>query len=375
MRRTVSRQRRAKRFAHQHGLTLIELAIAITVIGIAMAGALTLYERGEDQRRVLLTYQHMDQITQALSIFAESSGRVPCPGDPSLTDQRFGWERGVALADLQVVPQYSRFPTGSCPTVATDVGIVPFQTLDLTDAIARDGWGRYFTYGVSAQFTRSNDQSHSATLPSTLNTQVDLGDIHGRCRSEGWAALYDAHNISAIKARFCCADQGITGNVIANELWNTVAYNNTSDIVIKHTSGAVISPLRDPTSYTTGTEGAAYNNLTSTVTATVGAKTLPAPMTSAVSKILAPAFALISYGPDGAGAYLGNGTSNLYNAPAQATLPLEWQNANPVGATNLTFYDGPTNRASGTTYYNDIMRWMTQDGLMAAHGALSCQYP
>ena len=39
------------------------------------------------------------------------------------------------------------------------------------------------------------------------------------------------------------------------------------------------------------------------------------------------------------------------------------------------FVDGPWNLKPGPDYFDDIVRWMTQDGIMAAHGALSCSYP
>ena len=39
------------------------------------------------------------------------------------------------------------------------------------------------------------------------------------------------------------------------------------------------------------------------------------------------------------------------------------------------FVDGPWNLKPGPDYFDDIVRWMTQDGIIAAHGALSCQYP
>ena len=84
--------------------------------------------------------------------------------------------------------------------------------------------------------------------------------------------------------------------------------------------------------------------------------------------IEAPALVLVSHGPNGKGAWLGNGTNN------RATLPEsgpELQNADG----DQIFVDGPWNLKPGPAYFDDIVRWMTQDGIMAAHGALSCSYP
>ena len=77
---------------------------------------------------------------------------------------------------------------------------------------------------------------------------------------------------------------------------------------------------------------------------------------------------LISHGPNGRGAWLGNGTNNRLNPPNDGP---ELTNA----GNDRVFVDGPWNLKPGPTYFDDIVRWMTQDGIMAAHGALSCSYP
>ena len=84
--------------------------------------------------------------------------------------------------------------------------------------------------------------------------------------------------------------------------------------------------------------------------------------------IEAPALVLISHGPDGEGAWLGNGTEKRFEPPEGGP---QLQNADG----NQVFVDGPWNLVHGPAYFDDIVRWMTQDGIIAAHGALSCQYP
>ena len=67
-------------------------------------------------------------------------------------------------------------------------------------------------------------------------------------------------------------------------------------------------------------------------------------------------------------AWLGNGTNNRSTLPESGP---ELQNADG----DQIFVDGPRNLKPGPAYFDDIVRWMTQDGIMAAHGALSCSYP
>src|ERR1039457_5917646 len=86
---------------NQSGITLVEIAISVAIIGILMGGALELQQRARAQRQFESTYNNMDTIIQALSIYVETAGRLPCPADPAVSDASFGWERGVKTADLQ----------------------------------------------------------------------------------------------------------------------------------------------------------------------------------------------------------------------------------------------------------------------------------
>lgn len=228
----------------QSGITLVEVAISVAIVGILMGGALELQQRARAQRQLESTYDNMDAITQALSIYVETAGRLPCPANPAVSDASFGWERGVKPADLQG----SHPPTGTCDGTTRD-GIVPFMTIGLPLQTARDGWGNFYSYAVSPVFTRKNDQTSAA---------ADTGKVHGRCRHPGWVNAFDRYNRNAIKARFCCADQAAP------------TFDVDSDLIILHTSGgAALSPVRTP-----GTMHN-YDDLTKTTTYSKGDASVP----------------------------------------------------------------------------------------------------
>jgi prepilin-type N-terminal cleavage/methylation domain-containing protein len=319
----------------QQGITLVEVAIAVAVIGVLMAGAIEVNQRAQKQQQLEVTYDNIDKITQALSVYVETAGRLPCPADPAATGVIYGWERGVTPADMQV--DAGHFPAGRCDQTTRE-GLVPFMTLGLPAQTALDGWGRYFTYAVSPVFTRRNDQ---AAEPA------DTGKIHGRCRHPGWVSPADHYNRNAIKARFCCADQ------------LTPVFDVDSDLIILHTSGGSLSPVR--------TSGMAnnYDSLDKTIFVAAGKSQVPSIDTTPVD---APALVLVSHGPDGKGTWVGNGSAKRFDPPEGGPQLL---NANG----GQIFVDGPWNFVPGPNYYDDIVRWMTQDGIIAAHGALSCQYP
>lgn len=324
-----------KKLFRTEGFTLVEVALSTAILGIILAFSISLYSRATEQAKVQTTYDRMDAIVQALSVYVETADRIPCPADPAVNTSMFGWERGVTAASVQVGA--GRFPTGACDAT-NRAGIVPFLTLGLSDQTARDGWGNYFTYAVSPVFSRSNDQT---------GTAADTGKIHGRCRHAGWASRFDSFNRNAVKARFCCADQ------------LAPTYDVNTDLVIRATAGGtVISPQR-----TAGTT-ANYDLIYVTTTKKAGTDIYPVIDTTPIE---APAFVLVSHGKNGLGAYLGNGTAAKYSAPVTAN---EIENANGDGV----FVDS-TPSSAPASYYDDIVRWMTQDGIIAAHGALSCQYP
>lgn len=319
----------------QQGITLLEVAIALAVAGILMGGGLDLYQRVHKQQQIETTYDNMDQIVQALSVYVETSGRLPCPADPAATGIIYGWERGVKPADLQV--DAGHFPAGYCDATTRE-GLVPFMTLGLPARTALDGWGHYFTYAVSPVFAHRNDQTGDT---------ADKGRVHGRCRHPGWVNPANHYNRNAVKARFCCADQ------------LAPTFDTDTDLIIKHTAGGVLSPVRTP-----GT-AADYDSLDKTMTISTGKSTVPSIDTTSIE---APAFVLVSHGPDGKGAWVGNGSDKRMYPPESGP---ELQNAD----NDRIFVDGPWNLVPGPNYFDDIVRWMTQDGIMAAHGALSCQYP
>jgi prepilin-type N-terminal cleavage/methylation domain-containing protein len=348
----------------QRGLTLVEIAISILIIGVGMAAVIEIYNRARLQRQIELTYDRMDRIVQALSVYAETTGRLPCPADPSVAmsdppnapdpnSVLFGWEKGITDPAVLTTLTGGGAPIGTCTSFPAAEGILPFLTLGLKPEDARDGWGRYFTYAVSPVFAVKNDQSGGAAT-------YDTGTVHERCRHPGWVQRNGSYsNKNPIKARFCCAEKA--GGNVGSDL--RILF---TDLV---TTPPNLSPARASNNNTTSPPYVAPYGDMHAISVPPATAPLTAPPFN--TQIEAPAFVLVSHGPDGLGAYLGNGTTGR-NPPANGP---ELENANA----NRTFADGPWDTsktpATNNKYFDDIVRWMTQDGVLAAHGALSCQYP
>ncbi|MEA1938404.1 MAG: prepilin-type N-terminal cleavage/methylation domain-containing protein, partial [Pseudomonadota bacterium] len=119
----------------KHGFTLIELAIALTVIGLIMGlGASALKRMGEESREKI-TEQKMDAVEDALILYATRNGHLPCPADGNLVDGHTRAGRGM--------------PTGATKNCNEQTaGVVPWLDLGLSADDTLDGWSRRITYRV-----------------------------------------------------------------------------------------------------------------------------------------------------------------------------------------------------------------------------------
>lgn len=313
-----------------------------------------IYSQHKDQMAAKKTEENMRAIVKALSTYVESNNRIPCPTDPSANGETFGFERGVPAATIAEGRQ-----VGSCATEDTRKGLVPYQVLNIPYETTMDGWGHYFTYAISPIFTRPNEifrdefRFNPATLELVAGTDnADDGDVqrvHEKCREAGWVNAQE-DPVNGPKARFCCPyDAGL---------------ESTTDIRIRSKDSSTdISLMRAPNSSSVYNER--MDKLLRTPDAPPAGNVLvynPTPAT----EVEAPAFVLISHGPDGNCAYSGDDTPGRTDCSATDASPEERENAN----NNEVFFTGMRDRD-----FDDIVLWMTQFGIMAAGGSSSCNLP
>lgn len=118
------------------GFTLIEIAIALVVLGLLIAGLLgpmsTRVEQAERER----TRAMLEEIKEALYGFAIAQGRLPCPDSD-----------GDGQED----------PAGGCDSGPLNyvVGNLPWVDLAVPE---EDAWGRRFRYGVTKSYADAISQ-------------------------------------------------------------------------------------------------------------------------------------------------------------------------------------------------------------------------
>ena len=128
------------------GFSLVELAVALAIIALLLAGALIPLSTQMDVRNVADTQRTMESIREAIVGFAQANGRLPCPAAGTVpaggTDAA-----GRPAGAEQLTP--TTLPPPSTATCTNSFGVVPWTTLGVPEV---DGWGRRFSYWVSPIF-------------------------------------------------------------------------------------------------------------------------------------------------------------------------------------------------------------------------------
>ncbi len=150
--------------ASQRGFTLIELSVALAVIGVVVAGGLSMSTSMVDRNAYVQTGKQMDEVEKALAAFVAANGRLPCPAtvNTATTAANFGEEnRNAATGACNIAPVPG---TGGRNVI---VGGLPVRTLGLRNRYAADEYGHRYTYAVTAAMT--NQTGYANTAGSVAN--------------------------------------------------------------------------------------------------------------------------------------------------------------------------------------------------------------
>jgi prepilin-type N-terminal cleavage/methylation domain-containing protein len=140
------------------GFTLAELAVALVILALLLAGAMIPISTQTELRRITDTQRIQDQVREALIGFALVNGRLPCPANGTVTS-----------ASSSAGTEQWDTTNNRCTSV---LGVVPWSTLAVPET---DGWGRRLTYRVSPAFSdavaAATWQTDTTTTPASPATQ------------------------------------------------------------------------------------------------------------------------------------------------------------------------------------------------------------
>ena len=141
-------------YGNQSGFSLIEVALAVLVIGILVGSALATYNVYMVARKDNDTKARIETIQSALSKYVASEGVYPLPADRDIPIGTAGFGKSVAAVTLpcNTSPQKACVTTGVANVY---VGDVPFATLGIRYENMLNSYGRKMTYAVSQPLTVS----------------------------------------------------------------------------------------------------------------------------------------------------------------------------------------------------------------------------
>ncbi len=276
----------------------------------------------DDSDRIRDTQKRQDLLIHELSAYAQRVNALPCPADPGIdpTNHGFGSARKSCGID-------------------SATGLVPFHTLNLSEHDAKDGWGRFMTYKISPVMANLNK-----------GTKIFM-----RCRRFPWfegSPSDQLANVYPAKARFCCPpDDGM--------------FPPASDLQV-YTSGDDIAGGRVVEKIGRKDDQSTYDDIDKPVNS--GPQGALAPIPADVGNEELFAVAIISHGKNGIGSFLGNGSPLQLAGTAGRDEEINLGN----NGHSIAHAMNPT---PGPDYFDDIVVWRTQIGLMGELNSATCYTP
>ncbi|HID98746.1 MAG TPA: prepilin-type N-terminal cleavage/methylation domain-containing protein [Thiotrichaceae bacterium] len=135
---------------HQHGFTLIELAVVLTIIALLIGSLLIPLTTQIDVAKIRSTEKTLDQVKEALIHYAVANNRLPCPA----TDVDTGLEVNTVM---------------NCQME----GYFPWANLGMG---RYDAWGNPFIYRVDQTYTQEIMTPNLTSLPDTFSN-IEVRDI------------------------------------------------------------------------------------------------------------------------------------------------------------------------------------------------------
>lgn len=162
------------------GFTLIEMALALIILALALGGLMAPLGLQQEARARQQATQALSDVREALLGFAVSNGRLPCPAQATLaTDHPLAGQEAVTGSGASLGCACTTVSSGiaSQGTVACDTnvasnsvsGVLPWATLGLPQL---DPWGKRYSYRVTTFYARGLPQSTFGCTPASDPSQA-----------------------------------------------------------------------------------------------------------------------------------------------------------------------------------------------------------
>lgn len=194
-----------KRKSYKHGcnqgFTLIEMAFVMVILSIFLLGAMTIYFRFVEERRVERTEANVKDILDALEEFRGINGFYPCPASLSASgnDADYGTQTNCANTSVAVgscesdnayCVQQSIRTAAEISNRRVRIGAVPFRDVNTTEDSTYDGYGSRIFYAVSEGLTGIAGFSDSNGAIQVIDDQsgANMTPVPGSAKYIVWSA-------------------------------------------------------------------------------------------------------------------------------------------------------------------------------------------
>lgn len=228
------------------GFTLIEMAVAIFIISLLLAGILVPLQSQVESRKFEDTQRLLDQARDALLGFAAANGYLPCPADYA------GASNGADPLTAANHAAGNACPASVTGTNGVYVGFLPAVTLGFTPTDAQgyavDGWGtrqnriRYAVSastisGVTTPFTKTNGM-RSAGLGNiqAATTLLRVCNTNAGSSATDCASAATTLTSNAVVVLWSLGpNAGTSGGVSADEAENSEAVASADRVFVMRT--------------------------------------------------------------------------------------------------------------------------------------------
>jgi type II secretory pathway pseudopilin PulG len=315
------------------------MALVLMVIGLLIGGGLVTLGPMIDKTRWNQTNTTLDQVENALVLFAIRNNRLPCPADGSLanTNANYGREQvnlGTGTGRLR-----------GC-TVTTAHSVIPWITLGMDENFSLDGWGRRISY-IPANTNFAGVDSLVENTPAVLTCQASPCTL---CLSRTVGA-------SGSSTRYSECDY------LATPVSPSYPWGSYIPVYAANATAPELT-LSQPAAGGCGTTGGTDATAASFVNCAGGRA----------------AYVLISHGTSGWYGWTKpiSGTASQINPPGPTTYAYKQSNRDGTapGGTGLGFYQGsPIGPNTSANYFDDIVRWRSPAMIVQLCGSGACGNP
>lgn len=184
--------------AGQRGFSLVEMAIVLVIMGLALGAGLSVLSGQIEQKKINETQKVLEEARDALMGFAIVNGRLPRPATVA--------SNGVEITAV------------ACSNDSTCTGFIPWSTLGVTKL---DGWGKIIRYSVTPVFANAAFTQATAGTKN-VRTRINGGPISVTAVAANVPAVVFSHG----RDNFGTTDGGVAIPNTAVGLTNTDEISN-----------------------------------------------------------------------------------------------------------------------------------------------------